>query len=403
MKTNELPPQLAEKILEDLRKGIPPVGALELFTVGRNEEIEWLDNHLVDDEAYALLLKANYGSGKSHLLQLIREKALRECFAVSLVVLDAKSGVRFNRMDQIFGQILRHMELRMDDGNMGGLSHLLDYFADCAEAARSEKGTEAHEFWKAVTNNWKWDYSEELKSPPLFIALRAWAATDSRDVKATIIDWLTCPDNYKSQRGLLYEELVEGLRGHFRDPRPSAQMYMEGSLTFIPQLYSACWGALEDINRMCKITGLPGMAILFDEFEDVLTNLNRVNWQEAAFWNLFRFVSGTRFSGKTFFAVTPSFVEKCKACLIEKDRWDIDLSDFDALPHFEMSPLTKKDLLQLAERIVEVHELAYDYEVGDDVREEMKERVGLAAKSAVQDRARQALRRAVEVLDDALD
>lgn len=403
MNANEIHPQLAEKILEDLRKGIPPVGALELFTVGRNEEIEWLDNHLVNNEAYALLLKANYGSGKSHLLQLIREKALRECFAVSLVVLDAKSGVRFNRMDQIFGQILRHMELRMDDGSMGGLSHLLDYFVYCAEEARSESETEAHHFWKAVTNNWKWDYSEELKSPPLFIALRAWAATDSRDVKATIIDWLTCPDNYKSQRGLLYEQLVEGLRGHFRDPRPSAQMYMEGSLTFIPQLYSACWGALEDINRMCQITGLPGVAILFDEFEDVLTNLNRVNWQEAAFWNLFRFVSGTRFSGKTFFAVTPSFVEKCKACLIEKDRWDIDLSDFDALPQFEMSPLTKKDLLQLAERIVEVHELAYDYEVGDDVREEMKERVGLAAKSAVQDRARQAIRCAVEVLDDALD
>ena len=154
---------------------------------------------------------------------------------------------------------------------------------------------------------------------------------------------------------------------------------------------------------MCQITGLTGMAILFDEFEDVLTNLNRVNWQEAAFWNLFRFVSGTRFSGKTFFAVTPSFVEKCKSCLTGKGRWDIDLSKFDALQHFEMSPLTKNELLQLAERIVEVHELAYEYEVADDVREKMKEIVGLAAMSAVQDRTRQAIRRAVEVLDDALD
>jgi hypothetical protein len=128
-----------------------------------------------------------------------------------------------------------------------------------------------------------------------------------------------------------------------------------------------------------------------------------VNWQEAAFWNLFRFVSGTRFSGKTFFAVTPSFVEKCKKCLIEKDRWDIDMTEFDALPQFEMSPLTKRDLLQLAERIAEVHELAYDYEVNDDVHKEMKESVGLAAENAVQDRARQAIKRAVEVLDDALD
>lgn len=403
MKTNDLSPQLAEKLLEDLRKGIPPVGRLELLTVGRNEEIEWLDNHLGDEEAHALLLKANYGSGKSHLLQLLREKALRECFAVSLVTLDAKSGVRFNRMDQIFGQILRHIEIQMDDGSIGGLSQLLDYFAACAVEAESEPGTESHDFWKSVTNNWRWDYSEELESPPLFIAFRAWAKSDCQDVKDTIIDWLTSPDNYKSQRSLLYTKLVENLRGSFRDPRPTYQMYSEGCLTFIPQLYAACWSALEDINRMCRITGLNGMAILFDEFEDVLTNLVRVNWQEAAFWNLFRFVSGIRFSGKTFFAVTPSFVEKCKCCLIERDRWDIDLGEFDALPYFEMSPLTKKDLFQLAERIVEVHELAYDYEVDESVLQDMYASVALAAKSAVQDRARQAIRRAVEILDDALD
>jgi hypothetical protein len=403
VKTKDLTPKLAEKLLEDLRKGIPPVGRLELLTVGRNEEIEWLNNHLVDEEAYALLLKANYGSGKSHLLQLIREKALRECFAVSLVTLDAKSGVRFNRMDQIFGQILRHIEIQMDDGSIGGLSQLLDYFAGCAEDAKSEPGTESHAFWKAVTNNWKWDYSEELQSPPFFIAFRAWATSDCQNVKNTVIDWLTNPDGYKGQRSLLYTNLVENLRGSFRDPRPAYQMYSEGSLTFIPQLYAACWSALEDINRMCRISELNGMTILFDEFEDVLTNLNRVNWQEAAFWNLFRFVSGNRFSGKTFFAVTPSFVEKCKTCLIERDRWDIDLGEFDSLPQFAMSPLTKKDLLQLAQRIVEVHELAYDYEVEDSALEEMQEKVALAAKSAVQDRARQAIRRAVEVLDDALD
>lgn len=358
---------------------------------------------MVDGEAYALLLKANYGSGKSHLLQLIREKALRGGFAVSLVVLDAKSGVRFNRMDQIFGQILRQLEIPGTDGSIQGLPVLLDLFVSRADAARSERGTESHAFWKAVTNNWKWDYSEELESPPLFIALRAWAATKSQDVRDTIIDWLTFPDNYKSQRALLRQKLVDNLRGHFRDPRSDTQMYQEGTLSFIPNLYSACWGALEDFNRLCRISGLTGMTILFDEFEDVLTNLNRINWQQAAFWNLFLFVSGSRFTGKTFFAVTPSFVEKCKARLLEKDSWDIDLSEFDALPHFEMSPLTKRDLLQLAKRIKEVHETAYGYEADGAVVKKMTESVGKSAACAVQDRARQAIRRAVEILDDGLE
>jgi len=124
VKTESLTPIQAERALEDLRKGIPPTGLLEHFTVGRKTEIQWLDDHLVDDESYSLLLKANYGSGKSHLLQLIREKALNAGFAVSLVVLDAKSGVRFNRMDQIFGRILRNLEIEFEDGTTGGLSEV---------------------------------------------------------------------------------------------------------------------------------------------------------------------------------------------------------------------------------------------------------------------------------------
>jgi hypothetical protein len=403
VKTESLTPIQAERALEDLRKGIPPTGLLEHFTVGRKTEIQWLDDHLVDDESYSLLLKANYGSGKSHLLQLIREKALDAGFAVSMVVLDAKSGVRFNRMDQIFGRILRNLEIAFEDGTTGGLSEVLDFLVQSCEEARLEVGTEAHRFWGAVTNNWKWDYSEELSSPPFFVAFRAWACSDSQRVRSLILDWLTSPDNYKSQRSHLYDLLVEYPRGKFRDPRPNIQMYQEGSLTFIPQLYASCWAALEDLQRMFVASGLTGMAILFDEFEDVLTNLERISWKEAAFFNLFRFVSGDRFSGKTFFAVTPSFVEKSKAELILKDRWDFDFTRFDALPTFAMSPLEKRHLLELGSRIVAVHERAYDYEVPEEVIEAMEKAVTVAAGSAVQDRARQAIKLAVHTLDDALD
>ena len=61
---------------------------------------------------------------------------------------------------------------------------------------------------------------------------------------------------------------------------------------------------------MCSAAGLKGMVILFDEFEDVLTNINNINHKEAAFGNLFRFVSGDPFTGKTFYAVTPSFMRE---------------------------------------------------------------------------------------------
>lgn len=394
--------QHAERVIEELRMGIPPSGFLEHFTVGRKAQIAELNDRLHSEDEFALLLKANYGAGKSHLLQLIEEKARAKGFATSLVVLDANSGVRFNRMDQVFGAIFRSMRGSAGGRHFEDLEQILDFLAEDAEAARTSPKASGHRFWKRVSHNWKWDYSEELHSPPLFIAFRAWAASDDQSVRDLVIDWLSFPENYQSQRKQLYEELIEGLRSHFRDPRSDRQIYKEDALSFRPSLYANCWRALEDMNRMCLAAGLSGLAILFDEFEDVLTNLTNISWQESAFRNLFRFVSGDRFTGKTFYAVTPAFAQKCKALLLEKDRWDFDYTLFDELPTFEMSPLGKRNLIELAGRIAAVHEMAYDYELDSAVKSRMNDGVGAAARSSVQDRARQAIKTAVGILDDHL-
>ena len=402
MKTNFLSQTEAERVLEDLRRGIPPTGFLEYFTVGRKDQIEWLNDHLNGDEGGALLLKANYGSGKSHLLELIEENARTAGSATGLVVLDANSGVRFNRMDQIFGAILRNLKIEHSGDSSHGLADVLDFLAESAKAAKSNRKAPGYRYWAKVTSNWKWDYSEAIESPPLYVAFRAWAASDSSSVRDLVIDWLSFPENYRSGRRCLHKALVQDLRKKFRDPRSDWQFLspLEGVFDFRASGYQNCWAALEDLNRMCLAAGVPGMVILFDEFEDVLTNLKNINWKESAFWNLFRFVSCDRFTGKTFYAVTPSFAKKCKDLLIEKDRWDFDYSQFDHLPTFEMSSLGKRNLIELAGRIVRAHEIAYDYEVDKGVKEKMKDIVAEAAKSAVQDRARLAIRAAVSTLDD---
>jgi hypothetical protein len=51
-------------------------------------------------------------------------------------------------------------------------------------------------------------------------------------------------------------------------------------------------------------------------------------------------------------AVTPDFVRKCKSQLLERGRVDFDYERFDELPSFEMSPLTKTELTELAGRIL---------------------------------------------------
>ena len=149
----------AERIIGNLRIGIPPVGHLERFTVGRQSEIARLLGDLRQDRASALLIKSNYGSGKSHLLRLLREKALGEGFAVSLVSRDAQNGVNFGKMDSMMGAILRELEVPGDRSEKG-LGGTFDFLHAASERARVSG--ENSEYWRDVTDNWKWDYTEEL-------------------------------------------------------------------------------------------------------------------------------------------------------------------------------------------------------------------------------------------------
>lgn len=78
----------ADRVIEQLRYGVPPPEHVRAFTVGRKAQLEALEQSLAQPKnstGTALLVKANYGSGKSHLLKVVREMALEAGFAVSLV------------------------------------------------------------------------------------------------------------------------------------------------------------------------------------------------------------------------------------------------------------------------------------------------------------------------------
>jgi len=393
-------PAEAQRVIEQLRMGIPPMGYSKHFTVGRSHEIEALEASLHGNGAPVLLLQANYGSGKSHLLRYIRDHALSENYAVSYVTLDAKSGVRFNRMDQIMGAIFRNIEIPPDQGP-AGLPGALDFIRRSCDEARG-KPNMADGFWRDLTNGWKWDFSEQLEAAPIFVAIRAWC-TGVKSAQDLVIDWLQEPENFRSQRKQLHSKLVEGLRTHFRDPRPDWQFYSDNVFAFHTDGYGAVWDGLRDMHNLLAGAGLRGLIILFDEFEDVLTGLTNVQWKEAAFWNLFLFMGGNRFPGRTYYAVTPGFVAKCTEQLLERGRVDFDYNRFDELPTFEMTPLTKTELTELAERILNAHACAFSYRPEDVSPGQVRDLIAYLSRSPVQDRARHTIREVVKLLDNILE
>jgi hypothetical protein len=331
----------AQNVIESLRYGIPPTNYVRHFTVGRIDEITQLKVRLKERQMEAILLKANYGAGKSHLLRFIREIAIKENYLISIITLDAKSGIRFNRMDQILGTILRNLEFSSENENKG-ISTFFDY-----ACKQFREGANTHE-WNKITNNKAWDFSCSLESPSMFLALRAWYGNKiNQDM---VKDWLYQGSKYKKVE--IAYELIEKARFGFlenlRIDRPlNWKDYQTNTLRFDFKAYDydQSWRALRDINKIAVAAGFKGFVILFDEFKDIVYNIRNISHKESAFENLFRFFLHGWFDGMSFFAVTPGFIQKCIELLKNKDRWsDEYYLLFNQLPSFEMSPLDQENL-----------------------------------------------------------
>lgn len=377
----------AKRVIEALRMGIPvPDGFVRAFTVGRTEEIAQLGNALSCPGGTARLLNANYGSGKTQMLRFLREEALEKGYAVSLVVCDCKSGIRFNRMDQVFGAVCKNIEF--PGGDKKGV---LPFFWAVQDRC---VGTS---FFKDISSDGKWSRSDLLQSPAMYVAFRACRLL-TNGVQNLLEDWLQNPQAYKGNRKLLYEKLVAG----FRDPRPDWKFYQDGVFRFDVQGYDQSWKALSDLDTLAKQSGMRGLVLLFDEFEDIITNLRNIQHQETAMLNLLDYSEGRRFSGHSFFAVTPEFVNKCTGRLADKGRYDFEFERFIGIKKFEMSPLDKERIIELVKtKIIPAHGIAHGWNpvVKDDA--DIANFIEWVARSP--DRTRLAVKTAIQQLDAILD
>ncbi|MCI0407803.1 MAG: ATP-binding protein [Acidobacteria bacterium] len=404
----ELAAPEAESVLESLRYGIPPRGYVRQFTVGREAQILELTRQLQSRpirsrqvRGSALLVRANYGAGKSHLLQVVREVALENEYVVSLIVADAQGGVRFNRMDTILGEVCRQLEVPGVEGK--GVSRLFAAFATINEARLP---ADIRALRHKLSSGGRWDFAEVLRSSAIYVALRAWMTArdgEREPIEARVEDWLQNPANYRNQRQTLYLDLVQGLRGRFRDPRPEWKFYADGVFAFHTMGHRQSWDALADFHLVARLAGYPGMVLLVDEFEDVIQNLQRRDYKEAAFLNLFQFFRGQTFPGLAYFAVTPDFAHKCKQELLTRGVYDYDYSQFDRLPAFEMDPIDIKAILELARKIRTAHGLAYGWDaeaaVPDRALEAACQELG---ENPLPDRIRRAISGVVKLLDGRL-
>ncbi len=388
----------AFKIIESLRKGIPPDGSIRQFTVGRKHEIEELQRLVQEGCTGVLYIKANFGSGKTHLLRLLREYALAQGYAVSLVGLDAAASVRFNRMDQIAGAVMRGLAVPNFPGD--GIRPLFDLVCQRIEESKARGDTDG--FWYTLTNRWQWDFSEVCDSPSIFVGIRAWA-TGLPGVQNLVEDWLFQPWSYYGQRKRLYNELIRNLFRYFRDPRPEWHFYRD-TFRFNVQNHDQSWKCLRDLRVLATETGLRGLIILFDEFENMLTGLRRSDYKRDAFWNLLQFGRRKQFPDLSSFAITPGFFRRLAEFVNEMNGCGYDYSELKRYPVFEMQPLEVPQLEELALRIRSTHAVALGWDAEAFISEnELRSIVQRSASVGVQDRSRHTIKQIVSALDEVFE
>ncbi|MFU8804338.1 MAG: BREX system ATP-binding domain-containing protein [Bradymonadaceae bacterium] len=266
--------------LEAMRLGVVPAHDLDAYTVGREAELRAVDSDLDEVDAHggaARVFLADYGVGKTHLLELVQEAALKRNFLTARVVLDAREMAPSHPRRVFHGlmRTLRYPDRPFEDGR--GLGPLLDR-ALLSDDVRRDFHLDG---WSRDANlPALLDEGMHLYLSPALIYLDAisdegrlrkdrvdaWDEESYRqDARQLLLTWL---EGSPTESNKAIVEHLSALRGPFphlyslMDYRPWARIYSY---------------LLSGIAALARAVGYGGLVVLFDEAElySLLSTQNR--------------------------------------------------------------------------------------------------------------------------------
>ena len=117
---NLLDEETAAEIINKLRNGTPSTRYASYYSAGNSDFLESVQKRHLRKSPRAgriRFVSGSWGSGKTHFLRLVREKAFESGFLVSTVELSADEAP-FNKFEEVFRQIVRNItspEMYADD------------------------------------------------------------------------------------------------------------------------------------------------------------------------------------------------------------------------------------------------------------------------------------------------
>lgn len=266
--------------LEAMRLGVVPETDLEKTTVGRDIEIDIVrqDLNLCQEAGARRAFLGDYGLGKSHMLELIEQMALKQNFIVSKVTLD-HADLSPAQPKRIYHAVMRNLIYPDRKNTLEGITPLLEMAAQNENVllkylVKNEKGKTAARSIREQLNQGLHLYltpaiaymralmdTEHMKLPGYIDDVQGWIAS----AKHLLIDWI---EGHPTQSNQDINDELNLIRGKFPkiysllDYRPWAKIY--GYI-------------LNGISQLAKDVGYAGLVVVIDEaeFYSLLSAQNR--------------------------------------------------------------------------------------------------------------------------------
>ncbi len=334
----------AFQILEALRLGVVPQHGVDAYTVGRETEMDSI-SALLDDTQGCRVIWGDYGTGKTHLLDVSEQLARRAGFATARITLDPTENALSHPL-RLYRRIAE--SIHMPGAASGGLGSILDDLTE-NEAFNNADGACFSRFFSSylfVLNHgneedigWFRDYvhADKIGSDELRKILRRlrWRG----EMPLTLSDFRTY--------GRMYTHMIGTLAAFAKGAGANGLVLLFDEVERIDALSQGQQGyALEVLKHFSAVT-MAEDDLLFSAEHELYRGGQGVHKALSL-----KFQEDQPLC--VIFALTPlPEIEAHFGEITESDEYDVALR-----------PLRKRDMVELARRIGDIYEVSYpDFEV----------------------------------------
>lgn len=357
-----------ENVLMALKNGNVPEKGVKNLCIGREKEIdefEKLLDKVNNKKAIVKFINGEFGAGKSFFLKVIEEMAYDKNFVVSWITLS--NDVPFNKIDIVYKNIVKSLKCKTGTS----LSHIIDRWITELKMMAFEQTSNPQKQNQLVQESIYDDLAETREHASAFaMAIESY-------------NKLMNEEDYKTA-----EYAKACLRGDSNIPHTEKRKFgVKGDVTKDNAIHF-----LEALSIFVKSIGYSGLVVLIDEAEFTM-NLHTKKLRDVAY-NYMRDIYDNcnlgKFENSLFvFAATPELFDNAQKGIPSyealddrlKDVLDTDLPDMRK-PIFNLKGFEKEDLLDVAGKLLIMHEEVYKWNANDKINPVLNDIVEIHAENA---------------------